>query len=592
MVLCQAELLPAAAEGVYQASLASEQRQQSVSVEALTSPFPGRLRPPDGRRILEILPTATVWVIITAPVWAALIAPAALGFGMILFSVYWLWKSLGFASGVIIGFWRLQRAQARDWLGDSEKLPGAGRLRHLVIVPTYGESEEIVADTLHYLTLQDVPLERVSVVLAFEARDPNAPERAARLRERFGALFAHVLVTFHPDGQGEVRGKSANLTWAAKRVQAELIETGKLDPDGLVVTVCDADSRLHDRYLAALGHDLLSHANGDIAIFQPAILFYANHWRLIAPLRALNSIYSLWELARMVPTHRLVTQSTYSLSWRAVREVGYWDTDVIPEDSHMCFKVLFHFGQRVKVRPIFLPVYADAAEGPTLRRTMYNQYGQILRWAWGVSDIPYVVQGAFRARDLRWHTRIMRVVWYVEEHIMWPAHWFLLTLGGAVPRIVNPDFAKTALGVWQADLISLIMGLCFPCLVLVIFIDWRLRPQHPDGEDLVDVLIGWASFALLPVVGLVLCALPALDAHTRLLLGKRLEYKVTEKVPVQAHFRGGQSATVAATAAARRLPASSRLPRFAEQAPQYGTYTPSSAAAVTDAVLLVYRDLR
>ncbi len=538
--------------------------------------------------MLEILPTAAVWLIITAPVWAAIVAPEALGFGLILFSIYWLWKSLGFASGVIIGFWRLRHAQKHDWLADGATLPDYDTLQHLVILPTYGESEDIVADALHYLTLQDVPLERVSVVLAFEERDPMAPERSQRLSERFAPLFANLLITFHPDQDGEVRGKSANLTWAARRVQAQLIDTGMLDPEHLIVTVCDADSRLHHRYLGALGVEVLKEPDGFLHIFQPAILFYANHWRLVAPLRALNSIYSLWELARMVPTHRLVTQSTYSLSWKSVSEVGYWDVDVIPEDSHMCFKVLFHFGQRVKVRPIFLPVYADAAEGATFRRTLENQYQQIQRWAWGVSDIPYVVFGALGARDMALRTRIMRVVWYVEEHLMWPSHWFLLTLGGLVPRLINPTYAQSQLGQWQSSLVSLILGLCMPCLILVIFVDWRLRPQHPDGEDVIDVLIGWASFALLPVVGLVLCALPALDAHTRLLFGRRLEYRVTEKVPVQARFRG-QQLVPAVKPAADAAP--SRRARI-DQVPQYGAYAPGSTTAVTDSVLLVYRDLR
>src|SRR5262249_45894269 len=154
----------------------------------------------------------------------------------------------------------------------------------------------------------------------------------------------------------------------------------------------------------------------------------------------------------------------------------FWDVDVIPEDSHMCFKVLFHFGQRVKVRPIFLPVYADAAEGATLWRTFANQYHQILRWAWGVSDIPYVTVGALHAQNMQWHTRILRVLWYVEEHLMWPSHWFLLTLGGLLPGIINPSYAQSALGLAQAQLISAIMGMCLPCLVLVILIDWRLRP--------------------------------------------------------------------------------------------------------------------
>ena len=60
------------------------------------------VRLPSTQRVLEVVPTATVWLIITAPVWGAIVAPAALGFGMVLFSVYWLWKSFGFASGVLI----------------------------------------------------------------------------------------------------------------------------------------------------------------------------------------------------------------------------------------------------------------------------------------------------------------------------------------------------------------------------------------------------------------------------------------------------------------------------------------------------------
>ena len=73
-------------------------------------------------------------------------------------------------------------------------------------------------------------------------------------------------------------------------------------------------------------------------------------------------------------------------------------------------------------------------------------------------------------------------------------------------------------------------------------------------------------------------SLPALDAHTRLLFGRYLEYRVTEKVPVQAQFRGQR--------APRALGG-----RF-EHLPQHGGHAPGSTTAVTDSVLLVYRDLR
>src|SRR5205814_9541289 len=186
--------------------------------------------------------------------------------------------------------------------------------------------------------------------------------------------------------------------------------------------------------------------------------------------------------------------------------------------------------------------------------------------------------------------KIMRVVWYVEEHLMWPSHWFLLTLGGLVPRLVNPAYAHSPLGIWQSGLTSAIMGLCLPCLILVILADWRLRPEHPEGEDAIDILIGWASFALLPIFGLLLCALPALDAHTRLLFGRRLEYRVTEKVPVQARFRDQQGPSVPPGTPVREA-APLRRARL-DQLPQYRAYAPGSTTAVTDSILLVYRDLR
>ena len=136
---------------------------------------------------------------------------------------------------------------------------------------------------------------------------------------------------------------------------------------------------------------------------------------------------------------------------------------------------------------------------------------------------------------------------------MWPSHWFLLTLADS-SRVSSTRRTPTACsGNGRPSLISAIMGLCLPCLVLVILVDWRLRPRHPDGEDPIDVLIGFASFALLPVVGLLLCAIPALDAHAPAAFGRRLEYRVTEKVPVQARFRDRERVPVARPARVQRL---------------------------------------
>jgi Glycosyl transferase family group 2 len=499
---------------------------------------------PVPRRVLEVLPPALAWAVLTSPIWAAILAPALLGYFLIAFGAYWLWRSCEFTAGLLIGLARLHLAQRRDWAAAGSRLPGYSRLHHLVIVPTYKESDEILSETLECLARQTAPRDRITVVLAFEERDPQAPARAGRLTRRFAHRFGHWLVTMHPDLPGEVRGKSSNLAWAARRTEEELIATRQLDPRNLRVTVCDADSRMDRQYLAALGHQVVSHRDGRLHVYQPAILFYANYARLPLPLRAMSSVFSLYSLARLAATHRLIPQSTYSLSWWAARRVGFWDVDVVPEDSHMFFKVWLHLGKRVRTRAIHLPVYADAAEGVDLWRSAASTYQQIRRWAWGVSDVPYLTLRTLRAQHIPWYVRFARVGWYIEEHLLWPSHWFLLTLGGMLPPLLNQAYyTRSPLGSWQTAVFSTLLGLCLPSLVLAIMADVWLHLRSGDPANPFILLGGLLGFAVLPLTGLAMVALPALDAHTRLLFGRSLAYQVTEKVPRKVELRARVAST-------------------------------------------------
>src|SRR5712691_9525166 len=493
---------------------------------------------PVPRRIFEVLPPALAWVAITSPAWAAIIAPQILGYFLVAFSGYWLWRSVEFAVGLLIGLARMHLAQRRDWAEAGSRLTGFERLHHVALVPTYKESDEILSETLEHLARQTLPRERVGVVLAFEQRDPEGLARAERLSQRFAHRFGQWLVTVHPDVAGEVKGKSSNLAWAARRVEEELIATGKLDDTDLLVTVCDADSRVDRQYMAALGQQVLSNTYGRLHMYQPAVLFYANYTHLQLPLRAVSSVFSLYSLARLAASHRLIPQSTYSLSWWAAQHVGFWDVDVVPEDSHMFFKVWLHLGKRVRTRAIHLPVYADAAEGVDLWKSASSTYQQIRRWAWGVSDVPYLTLRTLRAQHIPWHLRFARVGWYIEEHLLWPSHWFLLTLGGLLPPLLNQGYyAHSTLGVWQTMAFSTLLGLCLPSLILAIMADVWLKWRSGDGSNVFTLLSGVIGFPLLPLTGLAMVALPALDAHTRLLFGRSLAYQVTEKAPRRASFR-------------------------------------------------------
>jgi hypothetical protein len=477
--------------------------------------------------MLEVLPGLCTWLVLTSLVWASALFPLAFAVAALAYDAYWLYRSTSLGIRLIVAYRRLRRSEAFDWLGAASRLPDFERVHHLLIIPTYGEPLDILRTTLQHVAEQDFPRERLAVVLAFEARDPKAAQRAHVLLDEFEGQFGWLWATFHPQLPGEVAGKSSNQAWAARSAKQRLIDQDGLDLAFTTVTSCDADTRFPPKYFSALTYEFLTRP--PLRMFQPAILFYSNIWRVPAPTRILNSVHSLWQLAKLTRRDKMVTQSTYSLSFAACVEAGYWDVNVIPEDSHMFFKQLFHFGDEVKVEPIYLPVVSDAAERPDYVGTLHSQFEQEKRWAWGVADIPYVLLGLCRTASSLSLSRCYRAVRYIEEHLSWPVAPFLITFGSGAPGYFNHDFAGTPLAHALAQLSGYVLTASLASMGVMILIDHRLKPPLPDERPF-RKLIHLFEWSLMPAVGIAFSALPGLVAHTRLLLGRYLEYKVTQKV--------------------------------------------------------------
>jgi hypothetical protein len=67
-------------------------------------------------------------------------------------------------------------------------------------------------------------------------------------------------------------------------------------------------------------------------------------------------------------------------------------------------------------------------------------------------------------------------------------------------------------------------------MVVIFILDAVNRPPRPQKASLLQHMFQPLEFTLLPIVGFFFSALPGIDAHTRLMLGKYIEYRVTEKV--------------------------------------------------------------
>ena len=483
-------------------------------------------------RILEILPGFVSWNLILLPYWGIFVFPVFIAYFILFFNIYWFYQSFQIAVSSIISHTRIQAAKVYDWMGDVRGFPDWQKIRHVVIIPTYKEPLHILERTLDSLAGQEFPTKYIIPVLAMEEKEP-AVDRDAKwqaLSTKYKGVFEHLFITVHKLEPGEVAGKASNERFAAVWVKENFIDPNKLDIDYFTVTSCDADHKFHSKHFANLTYQFLDNPNRFKMFWQPSVMFYNNIWEIPAITRVPNTLMTIWNLSQLPRKDRLINAQNYSLSFKLLDEVGYWDADKIPEDWGIFFKAFYKKGGGIEVDPIYLPLMADAAQSTSFWKTLVTQYQQIQRWAWGVSDDPWIIKSYFLSRDIPfWDktTRLMQVIW---AHFLWPVNWFFITLGLTIPTLLNPAFGRTVLGYTVPRLSSFVLTISLAFLIVMIVIDNMHKPKRPNNVSLFRIILTPFEFVLMPIAGFFFSALPGLDAHTRLMLGKYIQYKVTEKV--------------------------------------------------------------
>lgn len=488
--------------------------------------------PNASQRFLEILPGLTSWSLILFPIWGSFLTPLTVAYYIIAFDVYWLYRSLLLAGLSLLSHFRIKANETYDWMGDVAGFPDWKKVYHGVIIPNYKEPGHTLARTLRSLANQTLPTKQIIPVVAFEIRAGEGlnREREEMLRKEFAGVFAKLMFTYHPTNiKGEVVGKSANSAWGAGQLMKEIEKHKNWDPDMMTVSSTDADVVFHPNHFAALTYKFLDNPARYRRIWQGAIMFYNNIEKIAWPMRVFNRIASVVYMGLLMRPDRLINFSTYSLSLKLLMEVGNWDTDVIPEDYRLFFKAYFATGGEVEVEPIFLPIFADAAESIGFWRTFVNTYEQVKRWAWGASDDAYIIKQYILDTRAPFVDKTIRVFKVIEDHFLWPVNWFVLTLGATLPPLLNETFSRTVIGKTLPQVSSAILTLSLVSLFVMIFVDWRSKPKVV-GLPLWRRILSPFEFVLLPVVGFFFTALPGLDAHTRLMMGRYIEYRITEKV--------------------------------------------------------------
>jgi hypothetical protein len=539
-------------------------------------------------RVLEMVPGTISWAVLILPLWLSFSYPWLVAYFVLSFDFYWLCRALWFSGAVIVAYRRIRRVLAVDWTervaglealvarradidtrfagvsGDMprgtfgisfagvataakgargrreredferimalpEPPPSADEYIHLALIPTYTESLEKLRHTVGALADAAWPTERKICAIITRETDEGGIENVRVLREEFGNAFAEFIHILDPLEPGIVVGKSSAMAWGGRYLYRLLVRERGMDPRRILVTDLDADYRVHPQYFAYLAWVHLTDPNRETQLYQPIPYFHNNIWQAPMLQRLFAAVLTQLQMWRSVLPEKLQSFGSYSTTLHLVHDVGYWATDAIPEDSRFYWKSYFRYGDRFRAVPLFIPIYGDAVRARGYWRSMAEQYLQARRWAWGVTDIPYVIENAIAHPEIPFWSRFWRVLNLFGEHINWAIAPFVVMFGATVPLLINPAFGETTLGQNLPLFASVMLTMALVGLFVLVIVEHRIVPPRPAEWGPLQRVLSYVQWIGLPFVGIFFSNLPALDAQTRLLTGRYLEYRVTEK---------------------------------------------------------------
>lgn len=488
-------------------------------------------------RLLETIPGLLTWGTIVGSIVLSFIKPLWVIYFIILFSLLWVFRVTYFVLFLLLSYRKYKKSIRTKWLSKVKKITDWENHYHAIFLPTYLEPVEVLEQTIEGLLKSDYPSDKMIIILGFEGRvDENIREpKAEYLVKKYSDKFKKILVTVHPDGiVGEIKAKGANAHWMGHRAK-ECIDDLGIPYEKVIVSYFDCDTVVHQEYFAALTYTYLNHPNPTRSSYQPAVLYSNNIWDSPAAMRITAFSTVFWLFAELMRPDRLHTFSSHSMSFKALVDVGYWQKDIVTDDSRIFLQCFIHYNGEYSVTPIFVPVHMDAVLAPKYADNYLIQYKQMRRWAWGVEHFPYLITQFKKRPKIAFLKKLKYIFNLTEGMYSWATAPVMLFVLGRLPLWVENTYYKDhaeshSFIVQNAPFIlEKLMILSMIGIVASALFGLLLLPKRPHYHSIKRSIAMLVQWVLIPVTFVIYGALPAIDAQTRLMLNKPLGFFVTPK---------------------------------------------------------------
>jgi len=486
-------------------------------------------------RCLEIFPGLLSWGTLILAFFLSAFAPVAVAIFIILFDLYWLLKIIYLSFHQIVCFSEMKKNIKVNWFKKVSQLPDWQKIYHLIILPFYKEEKEIIERSLEALLQVEYPKEKLIVVLTGEERGGKTNQKIIKeIEKKYSNKFFNFLTTIHPKNlEGEITGKGSNVAWAIKEAKRKIILPLKIPPENIIVSNFDIDTKPFPQYFACLTFYYLTTKKPQRVSYQPIPIYNNNIWLVPAFSRIIATSGTFWQMMQQERPEILVTFSSHSLPFLVLEKIDY-PKNVVSDDSRIFWKSYFFYDGDYRVIPLHYPVSMDAVLSENLKKTIINQYKQQRRWAWGCKDIPFLIFSFLKNKKISLSEKIHQLIVIIDGFWSWATSSLLIFFLGWLPLVLGGEKFNISLFAYNLPrLTSNLMTIAMAGMIISGVLSFLILPPKPKNSNSFNSLSMVLQWLLLPVTLIFFGAFPALDAQTRLMLGKHLEFWPTEKKTIE-----------------------------------------------------------
>ena len=412
-------------------------------------------------RLLEILPGFLSWGTFLAIILCSIFVPVQTAIFIIAFDLYWLLKTIHLSYHHYYNWRRLKHNSKKDWYEMLQNMKFE-HLQHLVILPYYKEGIE-------------------------------------------------------------VKGKGPNIAYASEEARKLILDRQGIKYEDVMVSAFDIDTVIWPQYFACLTWHFLTAEDPYNKSYQPVPLYNNNIWHAPALSRVAAITSTFWQMIQQERPEKLATFSSHSIPFKSLYEVGYWQKNMISDDSRIFWNLFAAKDGNYAVVPIAYPVSMDANLAPTLFGTLRNIYKQHFRWMWGVENIPYMLFSFIKNKKIHWKQKLSKSFTQIVGFWSLATNPIMILVLGWLPIFLGGNEFRTTILSYNLPIVTrTLLMIAMAGVIFAAIVSASLLPPMPP--EFKRRKFRWITMTLqwlfVPFTIIIFGSFPGLHAQTRLMLGK------------------------------------------------------------------------